>query len=104
MKTGSERIEATDYTQEADLVRGICGAHGRYENAEVRDVWRTGGGHGVRGGAGKRVDEMFPGRPKSFRYQRRPVDDCSLERGGMVQKSGTRGGTFHVEMDRCRES
>ena len=30
------------------------------------------------GGAGKRVDGVFPGRPQSFRHQRRPVDDCSL--------------------------
>ena len=32
------------FTQEADLVCGICGAHGGYETAEVRDVWRIGGG------------------------------------------------------------
>ena len=50
-----------DFTQEADLVRGICGAHGGYETAEVRDVRRTGGGRGLYGGSGKRVDEMFPG-------------------------------------------
>ena len=47
---------------------------------------------------------MFPGRPLSFRYQRRPVDDCSPGRGGMAQDGGTRGETFHCEMDRCRES
>ena len=39
------------FTQEADLVRGICGAHGGYETAEVRDVWRIGGGSGLLGGA-----------------------------------------------------
>ena len=31
------------FTQEADSVRGICGAHGGYETAKVRDVRRTGG-------------------------------------------------------------
>ena len=58
------------------------------------------GGAGCVGGAGKRVDEVFPGRPQSFRHQRRPVDDCSPGRGGMAQN----GGTFHGEMDRCRGS
>ena len=47
---------------------------------------------------------VFPGRPQSFRHQRRPVDDCSPGRGGMAQNGGTRGGTFHGEMDRWRES
>ena len=36
--------------------------HGGYETAEVRDVRRIGGGRGLRGGPGKRVDEVFPGR------------------------------------------
>ena len=36
--------------------------------------------------AGKRVHEVFlVGQPQSFRYQRRPVDDCSPGRGGMAQ-------------------
>ena len=30
--------------QKADLVCGICGAHGGYESAEVRDVRRNSGG------------------------------------------------------------
>ena len=55
-----------------DLVCGICGAHGGYETPEVRDVRRVGGGRGLYGGPGKRVDGMFPGRPQSFRHQRRP--------------------------------
>ena len=29
----------------------------------MRDVRRIGGGHGLSGGAGKRVDGVFPGRP-----------------------------------------
>ena len=49
------------------------------------------------------VDGVFPGRPQSFRYQRRPVDDCSPGRGGMAQNGGTRGGIFHGEMDRCEK-
>ena len=56
------------------------------------------------GGAGKKLDGVFPGRPQSFRHQRLAVDDCSPGRGGMAQDGGTRGGTFHGEMDRCRES
>ena len=47
--------------QKAELVRGVCGAHGEYETAEVRDVRRTGGESGLRGGARKRVDGVFPG-------------------------------------------
>ena len=58
----------------------------------------------MRGGPGKRVDGVFPGRPQSFRHQHWPVNDCSPGRGGMAQAGGTRGGTFHGEMDGCRES
>ena len=70
----------------------------------MRDVWRTVGGRRLRWGAEKRVGGVFPGRPQSFPYERRPVDDCSPGRGGIAQDGGTRGGTFHGEMDRCRES
>ena len=41
---------------------------------EVGDVRKTDGGRELRGGGGKRVDEVFPGRLQSFRYQRQPVD------------------------------
>ena len=60
------------YAQKADPVRGICGAH---QGHKIRDVWRTGGGRGLRGGAGKRVDGVFSGRPQIFRYQHLPVDE-----------------------------
>ena len=33
----------------------------------MRDVRRIGGGRGLCGGPGKRVDGVFPGRPQSFR-------------------------------------
>ena len=46
---------------------------------------------------------MSPGPPQSFQYQRRSVDDCSPGRGKMAQDGGTKHGTFHGEMDRCRE-
>ena len=81
MKTGLEVRTSSEAVirehQEADPVRGVFGARGEHETAEVRDVRRAGGGCGLRGGAGKRVDGVSPGRPQSFRYQRRPVDDCS---------------------------
>ena len=32
------------------------------------------------------------------------ADQCSPGRGGIAQDDGTRDGTFHGEMDRCRES
>ena len=69
----------------------------------MRDVRRNGGGRGLCGGPGKRLDGVFPGRPQDFRHQRRPVDDCNPGRGGMAQNGKTRGGTFHGKMDRCRE-
>ena len=62
------------------------------------------GGAGCVGGAGRRVDGASSGRPQNARYRRPVIDDCSLGRGGMAQDGGTRGGTFHGEMDRCRES
>ena len=77
---------------------------GGYETSEVRDVRRNGGGRGLCGGPGKRVDGVFPGRPQSFRHQRRPVDDCSPVRGGMAQNGITRGGTFHGKTDCCKEN
>ena len=55
------------------------------------------------GGAGKEVDGVPSGRPQSFRYQDRPVDDHSPGRGGMAYDSQTRGGAFHDEVDRGRE-
>ena len=35
------------------LVRGICGAHGGYETAEVRDIRSIGEARGLRGGQEK---------------------------------------------------
>ena len=93
-----------DFKQEADLIRGVCCAHGGYESADVRDAQRIGGGRELRGGPGKRVDAAFPGRSQSLRHQRRLVDDCSPGHEGMAQDGGRRGGTFHGKMDRCRES
>ena len=71
----------------------------------MRDVRIIGGGRRLCGGAGKRVDRCFLDDPtQCFWYQRRPMDDCSPGRGIMAQNSGTRGGTFHSEIVRRRES
>ena len=56
-----------------------------------RDVRRNGGGRGLCGGAGKRVDGVFPGRPQSFRHQRPPVDDCSPGREGEWRRTAEQG-------------
>ena len=48
-----------DFRQEADLVCGICGAHGGYETAKVCDVRRNGGGAGCVGGQEKEWMECF---------------------------------------------
>ena len=50
------------------------------------------------------MNGVSPGRPQSFRYRRRAVDDCSPGRGRMAQDGGIRGGAFHSEIDRCIES
>ena len=49
------------------------------------------------------MDVVFPGRPQSFQYQRRPVDNCSPGRGGVAQDGGTRDVTFPGEINQCRE-
>ena len=67
-------------------MRGICGANGGYETAEVRDVRRTGGARAAWGGREK-SERVFPGRPQSFRHQCRPVNDCSPGRGEMAQSA-----------------
>ena len=101
IKTGSESIEAT-LRRRRILFAGFVA---RVEDTRLPKCVMFGelvGGRGF-GGPGKRVDGVFTGRSQSFRHQCRPVDDCSPGRGGMAQDGGTRGGTFHGEIDRCRE-
>ena len=68
----------------------------------MHDVWKIGGGRGLRGGAGTILDWVFPERPQSFRYQRQPANDCSPGEWRETAKQGA--GRFNVEMDRYRES
>ena len=89
---------------EADPFGGICGAHESYETAEVCHVWRTGAGHVLQEGSGRRVSGVFRGRSHSFRYQRRAVEERSPGRGGIAQDNGKRGGTFHDLLSCCQES
>ena len=53
------------------------------------------GGRDLRGrggeGAKQRVNGVLPGRPQSFRYQRRPVDDCSPGQGGKEPRRRNKG-------------
>ena len=62
------------------------------------------GGRRLHGAPGKIVDGVYPGQPQSFRHQCRQVEDCSPGQGVTAQDGGTRGGTFHGEIDHCRES
>ena len=55
-----------DFTQEADLVCGICGAHRGYKTADVRDVRRNGGGRGLCGGQEKELMGCFLDDLKAF--------------------------------------
>ena len=47
---------------------------------------------------------MVEARSVNVKKTTTTVDDCSPGRGAMAQNRGTRGGTFHGEMDRCRGS
>ena len=38
-------------------------------------------------GAGKRVEEVSPGRPQNFRYRRQPMDDCVAQSEGECGKT-----------------
>ena len=49
-----------------DLVCGVCGAHGEYETAEVRDVRRIVGGAGCVGGQEKEWMRSFLGNLRAF--------------------------------------
>ena len=78
--------------READPIRGICGAHGGRTRLPKCGIFeKLVGGAGCVGGAGKRVDGVFLGRPQIFRYQCRPVDDCSPGQEGLAQDVVTRG-------------
>ena len=93
MKTGCERIEAIMRRRRILFLELVA----RMEDTRSQAASR----------ARKRGDGVSPGRPQSFRYQRRPVDDCCCStsgRGEMAQDGGTGGGTFYGGMDRCRNS
>ena len=55
---------------------------------------------GVAGCIGAQETELMGcGRPQSFRFQRRPVDNYSPGREGMAQDSGTKSGFFSWQND-----
>ena len=84
IETGSESIEATVRRRRILVTRFVA----RMEDTKLPKCVMF--GELVRGagcvrlceGSGERVDEVFPGRPQSFRHQRRPVDNCSSGQGG----------------------
>ena len=79
------RASRRDFTQKADLVCGICGAHGR---ARKKSQW----------GVSWTISELSASTPTSGRR-------LQPRTRGMAQNNGrTRGGTFHGEIDRCREN
>ena len=53
IKTASESIEETLRSRWRILFGAFVARMEGYETAEVRDVWRTGGGRGLRGGQEK---------------------------------------------------
>ena len=62
----AKREHRGDFTQEADLVSGICVAHGEYEKAEVCDVRRNGGERGLGRGPGKKWMGCFLNYLRAF--------------------------------------
>ena len=103
IKTGSESIEVTLRWRRILFAGFVARMEDTRLPKSARCSEKRWGTRAV-SGARKIVDGVFPGRPQSFRHQRRPVDDCSPGQGGKAQNGRTRGGTFHGEMDRCRES
>ena len=51
-------------------------------------VFGDSGRRRLRRRAGEILDAVFPGRPQSFWYLHRPVDDCRSGRGGRAQNEG----------------
>ena len=105
VKTGSESIGSTlrrRWILFAGFVAGMEDTRRLQKCVMFGEM--VGGTDCVGGGAGKRVDGVFPGRPQSVRHQRRPVEDCSPGQGEMAQNGRTRGRTFHGKIDRCRKN
>ena len=102
METGNESIEMIMRRRRILLVGFVT----RIEDARLPKCVMFGELVGARAAFVDRekVDGVFTGRPQSFWPQRRPVDDGNPGRGEMAQDGGTKGGTLHSEMDRCRES
>ena len=75
----------------------------------MRDVRRTDGGRELRGRTGKRVDGVmgcFLDDLGAFGINADQWMTAAQDEGGhlMAQNGRTKGGTFHGEMGRCRES
>ena len=75
----------------------------------VRDVPRTGGERALRGDAWRARKKSgwgvsWTASELSISTSTSEVGDCSRGPVRMAQNGGTRGGTFHGEIDRCRES
>ena len=103
IKTGSESIESIIRRRRILFAGNVA----RMEDTRLSKCVMFGemvGGARCVGGEEKYWIGVSPGRPQSLRHQHRPVDDCSPGRGGMAQDGGIRGGTFHGEIDCCREN
>ena len=57
----------------------------------MRDVRRNGGGRGLCGGPGKRVDGVFPGRPQGFRHQAPTSGRLQSRTGGGWSRTAEQG-------------
>ena len=79
----------------------------RMEDTRLRDRVIFGelvGGAGCMGEGKEWTGCFLDDLTQCFRYQCRPVDDCSPGQGGMGQRNKARGEMFHGEIDCCGES
>ena len=91
--------------QEADLVCGICGAHGGYETAEVRDARRNGGGASCVGGQEKEWTGCFLDDLRAFGINADQWTTTAQDEGRNVAERQNNGrNIFHGEMDHYREN
>ena len=91
-----------DFTQEADLVRGICGGHGGYDTAEVRGIRRSVGRRGLREGAGKIVDCCFLEALRAFEISAEQWTNAAQDEGKWRRTAKQGAELYNGKMDRCR--
>ena len=103
MKTGREIIEAIMRRSRILFARFVA----RMEDTKLPKCAMFGelvGSAGCVGGQEKEWTGCLLDNLKAFGINADQWTTAAPGRGGMAQDGGTRGGTFHSKLDRCRES